>query len=115
MFGGHLPESDPFSLSLISNAEVLMVNRASHRNRQVCRSEDHVIWLADAERPTDKYLAFFNLKEEPAEVRFDLAGESLKGQYLVRDLWARRDLGLFEGRFGRVIPAHGAGLYRLSE
>jgi hypothetical protein len=33
---------------------------------------------------------------------------------LVRDLWARRDLGRFDGEFAPVIPFHGAGLYRLS-
>ena len=33
---------------------------------------------------------------------------------LVRDLWARRDLGRFDLEFAPVIAFHGAGLYRLS-
>jgi hypothetical protein len=38
----------------------------------------------------------------------------LKGKVVVRDLWAKKDLGVFESSFSREIPLHGSGLYRFS-
>lgn len=38
----------------------------------------------------------------------------ISGKARVRDLWARRDLGVAEQRFRRTIASHGAGLYRLT-
>jgi len=46
------------------------------------------------------------------DITFDAIG--IQGKATVRDLWAHKDLGVFEGRFGRELPQHGAGLYRIS-
>ncbi len=47
------------------------------------------------------------------EVRVDFADLGIEGKALVRDLWAHENLGVFEGAFGRELPVHGAGLYRI--
>ncbi|OPZ97666.1 MAG: Alpha-galactosidase A precursor [Bacteroidetes bacterium ADurb.Bin416] len=46
------------------------------------------------------------------DIAFDAIG--IQGKATVRDLWAHKDLGVFEGGFGRELPQHGAGLYRIS-
>lgn len=46
------------------------------------------------------------------DITFEAIG--LKGNAKVRDLWSHKDLGVFEGRFSRELPQHGAGLYRIS-
>lgn len=51
---------------------------------------------------------------EQSEVSVSLADLGIVGKAKVRDLWARKDLGAFEGRFGQLLPRHGAGLYRVS-
>lgn len=65
MFGGDLPSNDAFTLSLLTNPEVLAVNQHSSNNQQLFRTNDHVVWTADAPNG-GKYLAVFNLKD-PAE------------------------------------------------
>ncbi|MCA9188387.1 MAG: NPCBM/NEW2 domain-containing protein [Pirellulaceae bacterium] len=45
-------------------------------------------------------------------VKFQELG--LGGNVVVRDLWARKDLGKFNGSFSRELPLHGAGLYRMT-
>jgi hypothetical protein len=37
-----------------------------------------------------------------------------RGKFAVRDLWAHRDLGVFEDDFGAQLDPHGAGLYRIT-
>jgi hypothetical protein len=51
---------------------------------------------------------------DAAEVAVDFADIGITGKATVRDLWARKDLGTFEDRFGRKLPMHGAGLYRIT-
>ena len=51
---------------------------------------------------------------ETSEVSVGLAELGLTGEVVVRDLWASEDLGVFERRFGRTLPRHAAGLYKLT-
>jgi alpha-galactosidase len=69
MFGGHLPWNDEFTLSLITNDEVLALDLASLGNRQLFRTHDVVAWVADAPGSPDRYLALFYVPE--ADVVFD--------------------------------------------
>jgi hypothetical protein len=57
----------------------------------------------------------FNLADDaPAEIAVSWSEFGLSGKCTVRDLWLRKDLGTFEGRFAPAIKAHGAGLYKVS-
>ncbi len=61
MLGADLTKLDGATLALISNDEVLAVNRASSNNRQLFRHSDGSIgWIADVPGSADKYLALFN-------------------------------------------------------
>jgi len=63
MFGGHLPWNDEFTLSLITNDEVLAVDQNSLNNRQLFRQNDLIAWVADVPNSRDKYLALFNARD----------------------------------------------------
>lgn len=51
---------------------------------------------------------------ENAKVKVDFEAIAIKGKAKVHDLWSHKDLGTFKGSFGRDLPQHGAGLYRIS-
>jgi len=55
-------------------------------------------------------------REIPARrlVSASLADLGFASNVRVRDLWAQKDLGAFSGSFGRELPVHGAGLYRVT-
>jgi len=118
MLGGYLPETDPFTLELILNKEALEVNRNSYNNHQIYQFEtDFFVWTADIPDSKDKYVAFFNIsdKRDPIDIGVDWGQIGLEDSTCrIRDLWAKTDLGSFSGRFSAPIPAHGAGLYRIS-
>jgi hypothetical protein len=69
MFGGHLPWSDAFTLSLITNSEVLALDQSSTGNRQLFRQGDLAAWTAEVPQSTDRYLALFYAPE--SDVTFD--------------------------------------------
>jgi hypothetical protein len=63
--GANLPDNDAFTLSLLTNDEVIAVNQASSNNHQVFNSSNHVAWVADVAGSNDKYVALFNTSPVP--------------------------------------------------
>jgi len=123
MFGGDLPSNDDFTLSILTNKDVLYVNQHSANNKQLFNKNDLIAWIADDPKTGDKFLAVFNAYDPPKGsdnketstkivVSFDELG--LKGSHTVTDLWSHKVLGSFKDEFAPVINKHGAGLYRIS-
>ncbi len=116
MFGGNLPDNDPFTLSLLNNREVLSVLNKSTNNRELSRTDSTVIWIADGPVKGDKYLAVFNTSDNKVPVKIDvnLIGLAMNGEVRVRDLWYKKTVGKYSGSFSVAINSHGAGLYKIS-
>jgi len=119
MIGGYLPETDPITYKLLTNAEALQASNNTTNNRQIKYRNATVMWAADSRDSEDKYLAMFNIWEtfSPIDMKVKMGelGLSDKKEYLVRDLWNKKDLGTFKETFSQPIITHGAGLYRFSE
>jgi lysophospholipase L1-like esterase len=60
MHGGDMTKMDDFTLSLLTNDEVLAVNQTSSGNRELFHRGDLVAWVADVANSKDKYVALFN-------------------------------------------------------
>jgi alpha-galactosidase len=63
MFGGDLPSNDEFTLSLITNKDVLYVNQNSIDGRQLFRENDIITWTAGDPETGDTFLALFNTSD----------------------------------------------------
>ena len=61
----NLPKNDDFTLSLLTNDEVLAVNQDSANNQQVFNISNHIAWVADVPGSKDKYVALFNVSPPP--------------------------------------------------
>jgi len=115
MFGGNLPDNDDFTLSLITNDEVLAVDQKAGPSRQLFAKDNQVAWVADADGSPAKYVAVFNVGDAAEEqVRVDWADVALSGKCAVRDLWAHKDLGTAENGEAFRLKPHAAALYRLT-
>jgi hypothetical protein len=121
MFGGNLPDNDEFTLSLITNQEVLYVNQHSTGNRQLFSKEGQIAWTAVDPKNGDKFLALFNTSGQNSPANAELGKISVgweqlgvKGTCKVKDLWTNKSLGEFKGEFSRELKPHSAGLYRIS-
>jgi len=123
MHGGDMTKTDDFTLSLLANDEILAVDQHSENNRQLFRTADGLIaWIADAPGSADKYLAVFNTRDAAkdvpkgatAPVPVNLADAGFNSAVNIRDLWAKKDIGAFNGVFTPEVPPHGARLFRLT-
>ena len=102
IFGGDMTKLDDFTLSMLTNPEVLKVNQASANNRQVSREKNLIVWTADVPGSADKYVALFNAQSQGDSIDFAnadyaspvIAGEG-KSQKIEVSVKGGKNLALF--------------------
>ncbi|MBP3541142.1 MAG: glycoside hydrolase family 27 protein [Clostridia bacterium] len=101
IMGGEMRENDDWTLSLLTNRDVLRLIGHSHHARQLQRTDSAAAWHSYDEDGSE-YLALFNLSDEEQEIsaEIDFGGKA------IRELWGRDDL--LTGANSARIPAHGA-------
>jgi hypothetical protein len=109
ILGSHLPSLDDWTLSLLTNPEVIAVNQEGEDPRPLWRRGDILAWTSRAPKG-GRYLALFNLGQAQAGTDIDPAEIDLPGARRVRDLWARADQGIPSGGLSLNVPSHGARL-----
>ena len=113
ILGANLTRLDEWTLSLITNRDVLAVNQSSHDARQVAREGDAVAWTAAGSGDT-RYLALFNLNDHDKTINrtYDFYNLPEK-MYRSRELWSNSDRGV-SASIQVTLPAHGCILLELN-
>lgn len=115
MMGGDLLTSPESSLKFLKNEEILYVNQHSVDNRQVIKHNGQAIWIATDPANGDYFIGLFNIKDENSTVTFIFEDESLRGKYNIRDLWDKKNIGVFETKFSASLNPHEGRIYRLKK
>jgi len=96
MMGGELTKNDDFTLKLLTNRDVLAIEKTSACAHPLWTTEDESVWIAPCRDGTGLYVALFNLSEETRTVR--VTGEMLEGTYsAASELWTGEKLHLADG------------------
>lgn len=114
LIGADMSQFDPFTRALMTNHEVLEVSqdvlgRGASRIYQRERLELWARPLADGTIAA----GLFNRGLQPVKMRATWKELGLTGRQPVRDLWLQKDLGVMNGEFSAVVPAHGAVLVKI--
>lgn len=116
MFGGDLPTNDAFTLSLLTNDEVLAVNQNNSNNKQLKDESGLIVWTADVPDSEDKYVALFNTNDSiTSSVSVSLAELGISGNYAVKDLWSKEQKGQISGNYSVSLEPHASELVRFSK
>ena len=113
MFGGDLPTSNAFAISLITNKEVIHVLQYSTGNKELFRDGDIVAWTAKDSKSNTVYLALFNMGDSTnnASVSFH-ERLNIDGKHRIKNLWTGESMkGL--SSLSMPVNAHGAVLYAI--
>ena len=111
IFGGDLPSNDPATTALITNEEVLVVNQRSSGGHQVIEKGNVRVWVAEAAKPGDRYVAVFNLGEKSETAQLAWSEIGISGSVTdVRDLSIHKSLGVQSGIRAELRP-HASKLY----
>jgi alpha-galactosidase len=79
----------------------------------IFQTDDQAVW---SKKLADGSLAvgLFNRSDFDDTVTAEWSKLGLTGRFMVRDLWQRKDLGRFIGKYTASVPSHGVVLLRLT-
>ncbi|RRA49151.1 glycoside hydrolase family 27 protein [Acidipila sp. EB88] len=117
MFGGDLPTLDPFTTTLLTNADMLAVNQHSTGNHVALQHGDLRVWTATSKAKAEpgKYIAVFNLGDQAMNSKITLAQLGIVHRNgTVKDLWAGKTFAT-AGELPVHLAPHASALYSLRQ
>jgi alpha-galactosidase len=115
LLGNDLTRLDEFTLSLLTNDEVIAVNQdpLGKQATLISRNEDIGVMAKDM-KDGSKAAGLFNLSDNGTQqVVMKWSDLGISGRYIVRDLWRQKDLGTFENEFSAQVNQHGVVMVSL--
>ena len=114
LLGCDLVRIDDFTLSLITNTEVIEVNQdpLGAQASLIERNEDQEVWMKKMEDGS-KVVGLFNRSFFDLEMTVVWQSLSIRKNWRIRDLWRQKDIGKSNEKFTTLVPAHGVVLVRL--
>jgi alpha-galactosidase len=114
IFSGDMTRLDNFTISLLSNDEVIDVDQdpLGKPGRRIARSGTSEVWAKEMEDGT-RAIGLFNRGDEAANVAIQLSDLGLSEPQIPRDLWRQQDLAPCKDRLIALVPRHGVVLVRL--
>ncbi|MCD8178312.1 MAG: glycoside hydrolase family 27 protein [Tannerellaceae bacterium] len=117
MFGGDLPSNDEFTLSLLTNEEVLKMHREGSEVRQLYQEDGKVAITSFNQNTGDVYLALINISDDkPQELSVSLSADlGFSGVVKVTEMWTGTELGQKEGDLKVTLAPHASVLYKINK
>ncbi len=114
--GTDLTKMSPETLSILTNREVVAVDqdRAGIQGHRVWQEGPMEVWmkpLADG----SKAVGMFNREEGEMTMTLRFQDIGVAGAANLRDLWAHKDLGTFNGSYTTKVPRHGVVMLKVEQ
>lgn len=110
-FGGELRLTDNYTLSLVTNPEVINVNQNSEKPLFVYNKGGIAVWQTKIENCTAG--AIFNLSDEEKHYKLSFSDLGIENVRAVRDLWARKDIPKFENDVAVSLKPHSSEFFEI--
>jgi len=110
-FGGELRLTDNYTLSLVTNPEVINVNQNSEKPLFVYNKGGIAVWQTKIENCTA--VAVFNLSDEEKHYRLSFSDLGIENVRAVRDLWARKDIPKCENDVAVSLKPHSSEFFEI--
>jgi alpha-galactosidase len=111
MLGYNLPDTDDWTLSLLTNDEVLAIDQDALclAAKRVSSQGGLEVWVKSL-KDGSKAIGLFNRSAADAPVVLNWADAGLTGKQSLRDVWEQKDLGGFADQYSTAVPSHGVVL-----
>lgn len=110
-FGGELRLTDNYTLSLVTNPEVINVNQNSEKPLFVYNKGGIAVWQTKIENCTA--VAVFNLSDEEKHYKLSFSNLGIENVRAVRDLWARKDIPKCENDVTVSLKPHSSEFFEI--
>lgn len=113
MYGGDLPTMDDFTLSLLTNCEVLKMHQQSDNVHYLCNQDDQVIITSKNTMTGEVYLALFNRSDaEVKQIEFDLTTLGIE-KCQATNLWNGNNYDTTNNKIVAQLQPHASLLLKL--
>jgi len=113
-FGGDLPSNDSFTLSLLTNTEVLKMHAESSHVRQLYKGKGKLVVTSINKKSNCTYVALFNTSDHAnLDIDVELKDLGIKGEVTITNLWTGENLGAYRSFFSQNLSPHASGLYKI--
>lgn len=112
MFGGEMRDNDEWTLSLMTNTEVLHMHKTSWGACEHSNRDGKIVWVAKGEQ-NSLYVALFNTNNNEDTVAIELADLDANKPKQIINLWTSEVSTCDDTKLERLIPPHGTALFRL--
>jgi len=114
IFSGDITRLDDFTLSLLTNDEIIEVDQdpMGKPGYRVSKHEDLEVWVRPLEDGSHA-VGLFNRGEKEAKVTTLWSDLGITGKQRVRDLWKQKDIGRFDKKFSASVIRHGVTMVRM--
>ena len=110
-FGGELRLTDNYTLSLVTNPEVINVNQNSEKPLFVYNKGGIAVWQTKIKNCTA--VAVFNLSDEEKHYKLSFSDLGIENVRAVRDLWARKDIPKCENDVSVSLKPHSSEFFEI--
>lgn len=115
MIGAEMTKLDAFSMSLLTNRELIEILHHTHSAhplfRRIVDGNEQIAWFTSHQDGRSFYVALFNAGEEGCEIVVDIP---IYGEFEVYDIWESKKTGVIKGSMSAHIAAHGAKVFKLT-
>ncbi len=108
MIGAEMTKNDEFTLSLLTNADVLNIGKESFCGHPLWTTEEESVWVAPRRDGQGVYVALFNLTDEDRTV--SVAATQYEGGTTATELWTKAVCSAADG-LSATLPAHDTVVY----
>jgi alpha-galactosidase len=114
IFSGDITRLDDFTLSLLTNDEVIEVDQdpLGKPGYRVSKTGYLEVWVRQLEDGSHA-VGLFNRGENETNVIAKWADLGISGKQKIRDLWRQKDIGRFIDEFTANVPRHGVVMIRM--
>ena len=118
MIGAELTRLDDWTLSLLTNGELLAMLGENCSGTQLVRTEEYAVWKNKDEASGKLCVALFNLSDGDRELSIALSalGEEIcekQQDAELYEIWEKKESSTVDGRIAVQVPAHGVKVYRV--
>jgi len=116
LIGCDMGKLDRFTLSLLTNDEVLAINQDAlgKEATEVFKTAEYLIYVKDMEDGS-KAVGIFNISGNYQTININWSDLGISNYHKVRDVWRQKYIATDNKTFKTGVPAHGVELVRLSE
>jgi Alpha galactosidase C-terminal beta sandwich domain len=121
MWGGSPMNSNDSTFDMISNKEILYLQKNTANNHQLYQPnqrsdfKDYRIWVADDKKSKSKYVALFNLRDTAADIIFKPEWELWKGKFKAKEVWTGQEVTVEKELKALQVQPHGVMVYKFEQ